>query len=105
MSFGLSAAAWTAIFAGTTAAVAVSQADTARRVGNEAKDRAKAQADLADQNFNKLNGKKPDLAALLDQSTQAGKSGPSGTLLTGPQGIDPSKLLLGRSTLLGATGG
>ena len=34
----------------------------------------------------------------------AGKAGQSGTMLTGPQGVDPSSLLLGKSSLLGGGG-
>lgn len=102
MSFGLSGAAISAIISGITAAVAVKQADTARSAGNKAADAAEANASAQEQQFNKLNGKNPDSAALADQNVQAGKNGPSGTLLTGPQGVDPSKLTLGRNTLLGA---
>ena len=104
MAFGLSAGAWSAIAAGTTAAVAVNNGEQSRRAANTAKDRAKLDADKAEQQFNKLNGKKPDIAGLMDQNIQAGKNGPSGTLLTGPQGIDPTKLSLGRNTLLGVGG-
>lgn len=90
--------------AGATASVVggVVQADQSRRAGNMAADSAKTNASAQEQQFNKLNGKQPDTAAALDQNMQAGKNGPSGTLLTGPQGIDPSKLTLGRNTLLGA---
>lgn len=101
MAFGLGAAAWTAIAAGTSAAVGVYSADQSRKAGNQAADAAQANADQQEQQFNKLNGKQPDTAALMDQNMQAGKNGPSGTLLTGPRGIDPSKLLLGKNTLLG----
>lgn len=61
---------------------------------------AKKQADLADQANNKANAKVPDIAALL-----AGNQAPGGvgsTMLTGPGGVDTSKLTLGRNTLLGA---
>lgn len=89
------------LFAYATAASAAVQADQSRKAGNQAADRAAAAAAQQEQQFNKLNGKNPDTVALADQNMQAGKNGPSGTLLTGPQGVDPSKLLLGRSTLLG----
>lgn len=98
--FGLTAAEL--IGALVVAGSAASQADGARRAGNTAADNAKKQASDQEQQFNKLNGKTPDSAAMMDQNTQAGKDGPSGALLTGPQGIDPSKLTLGRNTLLGA---
>ncbi len=34
-------------------------------------------------------------------AAQAGRGGPSGTMLTGPQGVSPDALQLGRTTLLG----
>lgn len=37
----------------------------------------------------------------LSQSEQAAQAGPSSTMLTGPMGVDPSQLQLGKSTLLG----
>lgn len=93
---------WTAAALFVSAASAANQADQGRKAGNTAADNAKKNADTQEQQFNKLNGKTPDTAALAEQNTQAGKNGPSGTLLTGPTGVDPSKLTLGRNTLLGA---
>lgn len=102
MAFGIGAVGWSAIAAGTSAAVGAYSADQSRKAGNQSADNAKSAADQQQQQFNKLNGKQPDIAALADQNMQAGKNGPSGTLLTGPSGVDPSKLTLGRNTLLGA---
>ena len=62
-------------------------------------DRTAAQADQA---FNQANQKKPDTSAILSAAQQAGKGGVSGTMLTGPSGVDPSSLTLGKSTLLGS---
>ena len=99
MAFGLSAAAIASIAgAGVAAYGAVSSADAARRNSNMAKDAADAQ----EQQFNKLNGKSPDIDAANSQNQLDAKAGPSGTLLTGPAGVDPSKLLLGRASLLGS---
>ena len=50
---------------------------------------------------NKTNQKRPDTAGVLAAAQQAGKSGASGTMLTGSQGVDPSALSLGKNTLLG----
>lgn len=55
----------------------------------------------ADQAMNKANPKKPNTLSALSALQQAAKGGPSGTMLTGPTGIDPSTLSLGKSTLLG----
>lgn len=40
--------------------------------------------------------------AALSQAEQAAQAGPSSTMLTGPMGVDPTQLALGRSTLLGS---
>lgn len=71
----------------------------ARSAQRQALEMARKQADQADQANNKANAKMPNIAALL-----AGNQAPGGigsTMLTGPGGIDPTKLTLGRNTLLG----
>ena len=50
---------------------------------------------------NKANAKTPDATALMAANLAASKNGQAGTLLTGPGGVDPNSLKLGRSTLLG----
>ncbi len=61
---------------------------------------AKAEA-TADQELNRLNPKKPNTGAAMSQLQQAASGGPSGTMLTGPAGIDTAALSLGKTTLLG----
>jgi hypothetical protein len=51
--------------------------------------------------MNKANQKQPDTAAITAENKANGKSGQSGTMLTGPTGIDMNSLLLGKNTLLG----
>ena len=58
-------------------------------------------ADQADQAFNAANKKKPNVQGIMDGIALSAQGGQSGTMLTGPMGIDSSKLSLGRSTLLG----
>ena len=105
MSFSWTALTWAAIGAGVTAAATIVSADTARRQGNTANDMAKANAlksqQSADQANNKANAKAPDITAMLSANMLAGKSGQSGTMLTGSQGVDPSLLTLGKTSLLG----
>lgn len=81
--------------------------DGARRQKNQAKDaqeaaaaqakqaakQAEDEAKAADQAFNRTNQKKPAAANALP--------GGGSTMLTGPQGVDPNALTLGKSTLLG----
>lgn len=94
-----------AILGGALLANTAVQQDQARKANNAQKEaqqatlaEAKKNADLQDQATNKANAKTPDIAALLKQNT----GGPGSTMLTGSGGIDPSSLMLGRSTLLGA---
>ncbi|MDZ7918506.1 hypothetical protein [Rhodoferax sp.] len=67
----------------------------------QAKVTAAKTADQADQANNRANGKQPDIAGIASANEQAAKGGISGTVLTGPTGIDPKQLMLGKSTLLG----
>ena len=60
---------------------------------------AEKQQQQQEQAFNKANAKTPDLSAIMANAQQRG--GPSGTMLTGPSGIDPSALNLSKNTLLG----
>jgi cell division protein FtsL len=39
---------------------------------------------------------------MMSQAEQSAQSGASSTMLTGPTGVDPTQLALGRSTLLGS---
>lgn len=74
----------------------------ANRAAAESKALMDRQMKSADEAMNRANQKRPNTRALLDDANQKGKAGASGTMLTGPQGVDPSSLTLGRSTLLGA---
>lgn len=78
------------------------QADAAKKSMQQAQANADRTARQADEAFNQANQKKPDTGAILSAQQQAGKSGVSGTMLTGPAGVDPSSLTLGKSTLLGS---
>lgn len=104
MSFGLSAAAWTAIAAavGTTYTVASSE-DAKRKQGNaqsRALDAAKKQEREADIASNRANQRKPDAAAILAAAMQGGAGGLPSTMLTGASGVDMNGLL-SKSTMLG----
>lgn len=77
------------------------QSKAAKDAASKAQANAAATAKAADEATNRANSKKPNTAAILDQMLMAGKTGTSGTMLTGPMGVDPNQLSLGRSTLLG----
>lgn len=70
----------------------------------DAQSRAQAQALSAqtseEEAMRKQNRKPADISALLGDQ-QAPGLGAAGSLLTGAGGIDPNRLILGRSTLLG----
>lgn len=72
------------------------------RVQNQ--ENAEKSAAMADEANNKANQKRSDGSALLSSNQLAGKGGQSGTMLTGPNGIDPASLSLGKTTLLGGGG-
>ena len=80
-----------------------SQADAARRQRNQARDAARAAEQQAQQaskqaemETNRANQRTANAAA-----SAMPNQGLGGTMLTGPQGVDPNALSLGRSTLLG----
>ena len=68
---------------------------------NQARKNALKQEKSSDEANNRVNQKSADTTGALAAAQQAGKSGASGTMLTGTQGVDQSALNLGKSTLLG----
>jgi hypothetical protein len=101
VAIGVAAAAAVA-GVGVSAMQGADQADAAKKSMQQAQTNADRTAAQADQDFNRANQKKPDTSAILSAAQQAGKGGQSGTMLTGAQGVDPSALTLGKSTLLGS---
>ena len=99
---GIETALLSAIIGGVgTAAGVIGQMDSSRRAKNQAEDagrqaeqQAQQASQQADQQFNRANQRRPDA---MPGPAGAGSS----TMLTGPQGIDPGALPLGKSTLLG----
>jgi hypothetical protein len=89
-------------------AATINQASEQRKAASmqaDANEKATAaatkQADQADQANNRANGRQPDVMGLDAANAAGAKGGVSGTMLTGPQGVDPKTLLLGKTTLLG----
>ena len=74
----------------------------AEKASQQAEANAKKQEKAADEATNRANQKRADTGAALDAASQSGKAGASGTMLTGPQGVDPNMLNLGKNTLLGS---
>lgn len=59
-------------------------------------------AKLQEYQMNRSNQRMPDYSAVLQGIRGQAQGGQGGTMLTGASGVDPSLLLLGRNTLLGA---
>lgn len=93
-----------AVVSGVQGAKQAGAAKDAARQSQSASDKLYAQQE---QQNNKANARGPDTEALLAANAQEGQAGASGTMLTGPLGVDPNSLSLGKNTLLGgaAAGG
>ena len=78
------------------------QKKAAEKASQQAQANALKQEKAADEATNRANQKRANTAGILDAAAQSGKAGASGTMLTGPQGIDPNLLNLGKTTLLGS---
>ena len=73
-----------------------------KKAQDQAVDAATKQEKANDEAVNRANQKTPDVGGILSAAQQASKTGASGTMLTGPTGIDQSMLQLGRKSLLGS---
>lgn len=73
----------------------------AQEAANQQKANAEKTQAMQEQQINRANAKRPDIGAMLSGNEMAGKGGASGTMLTGPQGVDPNALSLSKNTLLG----
>lgn len=103
MSGGATAVMAAAAVASTVYTIASGERAASKqdKAQSEAKANALKQEKAAEEATNKANQKRPDAQGALDSAMQAGKSGASGTLLTGATGVDPATLQLGKTTLLG----
>ncbi|HHV49087.1 MAG TPA: hypothetical protein GXX56_09040 [Rhodocyclaceae bacterium] len=77
------------------------QKKAAEKASQQAERNALKQEKAADEANNRANQKKADPLAALNAAELSGRGGQSGTMLTGPQGVDVDALNLERSTLLG----
>lgn len=82
---------------------AVSQADAARRQRNQAEDAARAAEQQAKEASKQaeMEANRANQRVANSAEAQRPNAGLGGTILTGPQGVDPNALSLGRNTLLG----
>lgn len=66
-----------------------------------AAEQAQSQQRRSEMTQNAAMRRTPDTASIMERAGQAAGGGPSSTMLTGPGGVDPNALSLGRNTLLG----
>lgn len=71
------------------------------QANQQAEDRARAEAQRAEEAYNRANQKTPDIAAAILRNRQAGQQGVGSTFLTGSRGIDAARASLSRNTALG----
>ena len=88
---------------GSTVVGAASSMDNARRQRNQARDAARAAEQQAQQASKQaeMETNRANQRVANSAEAQRPNAGLGGTLLTGPQGVDPNALSLGRNTLLG----
>lgn len=98
------AAAGVGISAASAIQGQAAQQDAARqqkKAQQAATARAISQQRQSEMVTNAANRRTPDINSIMSAASQASKTGPSSTMLTGPSGVDPNSLALGRSSLLG----
>ena len=61
---------------------------------------AQGQRKKSEMAINQANRQTPNVQGIMESASAAG--GAAGTMLTGPTGVDPNALALGKSTLLGS---
>ena len=71
-----------------------------KKAQTEAANAAQGQRRQSEMAINKANQQTPNVAGIMESASAMGNA--SGTMLTGPTGVDPNALALGKSTLLGS---
>jgi len=109
---GFSGGEWTGLALGGLPGLSVAQGQQAAREQKRALTRqeeaqrqalraAASQQRRSEMEFRRVNRKVPDVGSLLAGEAASSRQGPGSTMLTGFPGIDPQRLLLGRTSLLG----
>ena len=63
---------------------------------------AESQRMTSEMAINQANRKKPDVSSIMQAAGESASGGAAGTMMTGPTGVNPNALSLGKSTLLGS---
>ena len=72
-----------------------------KRAQDQAAAQAESQSRKSEYAMNAANRRMPDMSSIMANAAKGAAGGPSGTMLTGPGGVDPNALALGKNTLLG----
>lgn len=109
-----------AVVAGTSAAAAAAGAGYTIAAGEDAKRKqadalaqqqkaqtqavnaAQGQRKQSEMAVNQANRQQPNVSGIMEAASAASSGGGAGTMLTGPTGVDPNSLALGKSSLLGS---
>lgn len=73
-----------------------------KKAQQEAQSKAIQQERQSQMAINAANRRQPNVAGIMQTASQQAAGGPSGTMLTGPMGIDMNQTALGKNTLLGS---
>ena len=63
---------------------------------------AQGQRKQSEMAINQANRQQPNVSGIMEAASAASSGGGAGTMLTGPTGVDPNSLALGKSSLLGS---
>lgn len=80
-------------------ASALSKQELAQKQAVNAAQGQRKQSEMA---VNQANRQQPNVAGIMEAASAASSGGAAGTMLTGPTGVDPNSLALGKSSLLGS---
>ena len=78
-------------------ASALSKQESAQAQAVKAAEGQRKKSEMA---INQANRQTPNVQGIMESASAAGNA--AGTMLTGPTGVDPNALALGKSTLLGS---
>jgi len=73
-----------------------------KNAARTAAQQAEAQQRQSQREFNRMNQKSPNIAAIMTRNRAASSGGPGGTFLTGMGGAPVSGGMLGRTSVLGS---
>ena len=80
-------------------AQALTRQESAQAQAVTAAERQRKTSEMA---INQANRKKPDVSSIMQAAGESASGGAAGTMLTGPTGVNPNALSLGKTTLLGS---